>query len=107
MKLIRGIDYCSLHLPASVVTLGNFDGVHLGHQALLQKLMKVGKASVLPTVVITFEPQPKEFFTEQSMGARLMRFREKWAAFKKYPIDYVLCLRFEKKLAALSAEDFV
>jgi riboflavin kinase/FMN adenylyltransferase len=107
MKLIRGYYPSSRSLSGSVVTLGNFDGIHLGHQQLLKQLIKAGKSLSLPTVVITFEPQPKEFFTKQQAVPRLMRFREKWSALKNEMIDYVYCLRFNQKLADVAADEFV
>ena len=108
MKLIRGKQNLlnSHPLNGCVATLGNFDGLHLGHQALLKKLKKIGKELNLLTVVIIFEPQPKEFFTRGKTEARLMRFREKLMGFAKWNIDYVLCLRFNRALANLNAADF-
>lgn len=106
MKIIRGNCHLTHVLKGSVVTLGNFDGMHLGHQALLRQLIGVGRKLQLPTVLITFEPQPKEFFQQQPVS-RLMRFREKCLAAENYGIDFVLCLRFNQTLADLSAEDFV
>src|SRR3990167_7826385 len=107
MKLIRGNDHLTQTLTGSVVTLGNFDSMHVGHQALLRQLKTLGEQRHLPTVLITFEPQPKEFFEKQQTVARLMRFREKYLAAQKYGIDHVVCLRFNRALADLSPEDFV
>lgn len=107
MKLIRGKHDLSHQHRGSVVTLGNFDGIHLGHQALLTKLNAMSHSLKLPSVVVTFEPQPKEFFAKRETVPRLMRFCEKWLAFKDYDIEYVLCLRFNQTLASLSPEDFV
>ena len=108
MKLIRGKQNLLNYYPSNgcVVTLGNFDGLHLGHQALLKKLKKLGKKLNLLTVVIIFEPQPKEFFTKEKTEARLMCFREKLMGFSKWDIDYLLCLRFNRALANLDAADF-
>jgi len=106
MKLIRGKHDLSHQLQGSVVTLGNFDGIHLGHEALLSKLNAMSQSLKLPSVVITFEPQPKEFFAKRETVPRLMRFCEKWIALKDYDIEYVLCLRFNQVLASLSPEDF-
>ena len=108
MKLIRDkypikkkiIDCC-------VATLGNFDGMHLGHQSLLKKLKSLGQAWNLPTVVIIFEPQPKEFLIKNQADSRLMRFREKWATLQAWEIDFLICLRFNQALADLSPENFV
>lgn len=107
MELIRGKHNLADRLYSCVATLGNFDGLHLGHQVLLKKLKKLGQQFNLPTVVIIFEPQPKEFFAKQKAGARLMCFREKWYALAVWKIDYVLCLRFNQALADLSPDDFV
>lgn len=107
MKLIRGLNNLRHQIKSSVVTIGNFDGMHLGHQALIRELVKKSQSVNVPSVVITFEPQPNEFFSQQSPVSRLNRFREKWTSIKKFGVDYVLCIRFNKKFAAISAEDFV
>ncbi len=107
MKLIRGKHNLLTPLNGCVATLGNFDGLHLGHQALLKTLKQLARELKLSTVVIIFEPQPKEFFAKGQTEARLMRFREKWLGFAEWKIDYLLCLRFDRALADLAAEDFV
>ena len=94
-------------LRASAVTIGNFDGVHRGHQLVIEQLQRVARATGLPTVVIIFEPQPIEFFAPARAPKRLARFREKIAYLKAQQIDYLLCLHFDEALAELSAEDFV
>ena len=94
-------------LRASAVTIGNFDGVHRGHQLVIRQLRGVAAAANLPTVVIIFEPQPIEFFAPDKAPKRLARFRDKIAYLKAQHIDYLLCLHFDADLAALSAEDFV
>ena len=107
MKLIRGLYNLRHPLPASAVTIGNFDGVHRGHQLVIRQLQQVAAAADLPTVVIIFEPQPIEFFAPDKAPKRLSRFREKIAFLKAQSIDYLLCLRFDQTLAELSAEAFV
>ncbi len=107
MQLIRGQLCLTRRLSQSVITLGNFDGVHRGHQQLLDALHSQARNMQLPSVVITFEPQPQEFFHSQRQTPRLMRFREKWQIFKEQHIDYLVCLRFHLQLAQCSAEDFV
>ena len=107
MKLIRGLHNLPTPLPASAVTIGNFDGVHRGHKLVIRQLQKVAAAAGLPTVVIIFEPQPIEFFAPDKAPRRLSRFREKIAYLKAQDIDYLLCLRFDQELANLSAEAFV
>jgi riboflavin kinase/FMN adenylyltransferase len=106
MKLIRGLNNLTPALSASAVTIGNFDGVHLGHQLVISQLKRVARAASLPTVVIIFEPQPIEYFAPDSAPRRLARFREKISYLKAQQIDYLLCLRFDAELAAQSAEEF-
>jgi len=107
MKLIRGLYNLTRPIPASAVTIGNFDGVHRGHQLVISQLKQVAGEASLPTVVIIFEPQPIEYFAPDKAPKRLARFREKIAYLKAQRIDYLLCLHFDHKLAAQSAEDFV
>lgn len=107
MELIRCKYDCKKKLGGCVVTLGNFDGMHLGHQSLLRKLKFLGQKLHLPTVVIIFEPQPKEFFLKSQADSRLMQFREKWMAFREWKVDFLVCYRFNKILANLSPENFV
>ena len=89
------------------VTIGNFDGLHLGHQAMLSQLKKAAKARNLPTMVVLFEPQPIEYFNKAAAPARLMSFRQKVESIRKFGIDAVICLSFNKRLALLSASTFV
>ncbi len=107
MKLIRGLYNLERPLPSSAVTIGNFDGVHRGHQRVIAQLQQVAAAAGLPTVVIIFEPQPIEFFAPDRAPKRLSRFREKIAFLKAHKIDYLLCLRFDARLANLTADEFV
>ena len=107
-KLIRGLTNIPKNFPECVATIGNFDGIHLGHQTLIHRLLQKSSALNLPAVLITFEPQPNEFFsTQKDSTARLMRFREKWDALRIFQLDYVLCLHFNRALAALSPAEFV
>ncbi|MBD3654679.1 bifunctional riboflavin kinase/FAD synthetase [Kangiella sp.] len=109
MRLIRGLYSCPSNLFAqgSVATIGNFDGVHLGHQAIIQRLTSKAKALSLPSVVVVFEPHPQEFFRPDAAPARLFKLTDKLLALKDLGVDYVLCLRFNRELAELSAEDFI
>ena len=107
MQVIRGLhNLCSKH-RGCVATIGNFDGVHLGHQAVFRHLREKSAAFGLPSTVITFEPQPLEFFAPDAAPARLTRMREKLQAIKDAEIDRVVLLEFGHKLAAMSAEEFV
>ena len=91
----------------SVVTIGSFDGVHLGHQAILNQVKAVAAELGLPSVVMTFEPQPQEFFSGERAPARLMRLREKVEALFEFGVDQVLCLQFNRELRNLTAAEFV
>ena len=107
MKLIRGIHNLSQAPHGCVLTIGNFDGVHRGHQALLQGLRAEGRARGLPVVVMIFEPQPLELFAADKAPARLTRLREKLRYLAESGVDYVVCLRFDRRFAALTAQAFI
>jgi riboflavin kinase/FMN adenylyltransferase len=107
-QLIRGLHNLTPPEKGCVVTIGNFDGVHRGHQALLAEVKARATALGVPSVVITFEPQPIEYFASgKSQVPRLMRWREKFYALSKYGIDKVLFLRFNQQLAGLTADEFI
>ena len=107
MQLIRGLHNLTSPLPPCVVTIGNFDGIHLGHQHVLEQLKNAASQRNLPATVIIFEPQPIEFFAPDKAPKRLSRFREKLNYLKSQNIDYLLCLKFDQKLSTLDANDFV
>lgn len=107
MEFIRDIYNIKPQHYSCVATIGNFDGVHLGHQQVLQNLNNRAKQLNLPSLLITFEPLALEFFSTANKTARLMRLREKLMVLQPYPLDRVLCLKFNERLANLSAEEFV
>jgi riboflavin kinase / FMN adenylyltransferase len=107
MRLIRGLHNLRPADRGCVATIGNFDGVHLGHRAVFQRLQDRGRALGLPATVITFEPQPMEFFAPASAPARLTRLREKLAVIADCGIERVMLLEFNPKLAGMGARDFV
>lgn len=106
-ELIRNLYNLQSKHKGAVVTIGNFDGVHLGHQVLIDTVKSRAKALHVPSMVIIFEPQPLEFFAPEKKVARLTRFREKFLKLAQTHVDYVLVLRFNQTFAALSAEAFV
>lgn len=105
MLIFRGL-HPSVAQPVAL-TIGNFDGVHLGHQALLQQLKAVAQALGLPTAVLVFEPHPREFFTPQQAPARLTSMREKLELFESLEVSRVHVCRFDSRFAQMSAADFV
>ena len=107
MQIIRGIYNLKPEHHGCVATIGNFDGVHLGHQAVLGQLAEKADESGLPLVVVTFEPQPQEYFRPDESPPRLTRFREKVQALRRYSVDRVLVLRFNEKFSQQSAETFI
>ena len=107
MKLIRGIHNLSQAPHGCVLTIGNFDGVHRGHRALLQGLREEGRKRNLPVMVMIFEPQPLELFATDKSPARLTRLREKLRYLAECGVDYVLCVRFDRRFAALTAQTFM
>lgn len=107
MKLIRGLHNLYPEHRGSALTIGNFDGLHLGHRAVLEQLKRQAADRKLLTTVMIFEPTPQEYFVPQSAPARLQRLRDKLVELRKLDIDQVLCLRFNHQLAELSAAEFV
>jgi riboflavin kinase/FMN adenylyltransferase len=107
MTLMRDLDPSRLANQQSVVTIGSFDGVHLGHQSILQQIIDRAKSHNSRSVVMTFEPQPQEYFSAQTAPPRLMRLREKIEALLNFGIDLVVCMRFNEALRSLTAEQFI
>ncbi len=107
MLLIRGLHNLRAVHRGCVATIGNFDGVHLGHQAVLNALTTRARAAGVPSLVITFEPQPMEFFLPDQAPARLTRLREKLEAIACCGIDRVLLIRFNAAFASIDASAFV
>lgn len=107
MELIRGLHNLRPHHRGCALTIGNFDGVHRGHRAMLARLKERASALDLPAVVMLFEPQPSEYFAPERAPARLMRLREKLEILARLGLERVVCVRFDAQFAALSAEDFV
>lgn len=106
IELIRGLHNLRPHHRGSVVTIGNYDGVHRGHQHMLEAVCVKARELGLPATVVTFEPTPREFFEGTTAPARLMRLREKLEALEFYGIDRVVVLRFDAAMRAMSAADF-
>lgn len=107
MRLIRGLNHLEPLRHGCVLTIGNFDGLHLGHQRVIEKLAEHGRRLNLPSVVMVFEPQPLEYFLGDHAPSRLTRLREKAIQFAKLPVDELLVLPFSRTLADCDAEQFI
>jgi riboflavin kinase/FMN adenylyltransferase len=107
MEIIRGLHNLKTLQPGCVATIGNFDGVHCGHQHILRQLVDKAYSYQLPSVVITFEPQPQEFFAPRVAPARLTRFRDKVEVIADYGIDKLLVIHFNQSFSQLTADAFV
>ena len=105
MLVFRGVP--ALATQSTVLTIGNFDGVHHGHRALLARLTDTARRIALPATVMTFEPHPRELFAPDQAPARLSSLREKFELLAACGIDRVHVLRFTRQLAALTADEFV
>lgn len=107
-KLIRSLKQVAPAEQGGILTIGNFDGVHLGHQQLLAKTVALAKARGVPSIVVTFEPHPHEFFGRgQVTIPRLTRLKEKYLAIAACGVEVLIILPFNHKLTNLSASDFV
>ena len=105
MLVFRGIPEQAT--TSTVLTIGNFDGLHRGHRALLDRLTAQARNVALPAAVLTFEPHPREYFAPDEAPARLTSLREKLNLLESCGIDRVYVCRFNARLAALSAESFI
>ena len=110
MQVIRGLQQLSsFKHKACVLTIGNFDGVHLGLQAVLSQLVDKARELNAPAVVMTFEPSPKEFFARDPAGspARLTRMREKLLKIQQCGVDVVIVVHFDEQFSQMTKEYFV
>ena len=107
MEIIRGVHGLLPKHRGSVVSVGNFDGIHLGHRAVLAQLARLGAERARPTTLITFEPHPREFFSAQHAPPRLTRLREKVNELSKSGLDRLVVLRFDEALSSMAPIAFV
>ena len=107
MEVIRGLLNVKEKHRGAIVTIGNFDGVHKGHRSILKEVSARAKKLNVSTMLICFEPQPKEFFDLYAAPARLTRFREKVDLLADQGIDYVYCVKFDEKARTMTAVEFV
>ena len=107
MELIRGIHNLRSEHHGCVLTIGNFDGVHLGHQAVLAQVKAKASALGVPAAVMTFEPQPQEIFQPEKAPARLTNWREKYLALRDEAIDRHVVIEFNRKFASQPPIEFI
>ncbi len=106
MEIIRGLHNLRPRHRGCVATIGNFDGVHKGHQFIIEKLLQNAQKYQLPAVVISFDPQPQEFFSGKNF-VRLTRFRDKAEIFQQLGLQRILVIYFNQQFSKLSADAFV
>ena len=107
MELIRGLHNLAPRHRGCVATIGAFDGVHLGHRALLAQLITRGRELSLPSAVVCFEPLPREYFAPREAPPRLMSFREKFIELRRLGVDRLLRIRFDEHFRSVTAEAFI
>jgi len=106
MKLIRGLNSFNLNSSGCVATIGNFDGLHLGHQRIISTLKNKANEMDIPLTIVSFEPLPAEYFMPES-PARIYPMRDKIRLLQTLGVDHYLCLKFDAAFAAQKPEDFV
>ena len=107
MKWIRTVDQSLPYINKSVLTIGNFDGIHLGHQKLLNTLVQFAKVEKIPSVVVTFKPHPRLLLNPSAPNHRLFDFNDQFEMMKSLQIDYLIEEKFTKDFALMTAEEFL
>jgi len=107
MELVRGLHNIAKAARGCVLTVGNFDGVHLGHQQMIRAVRQRAAELQLPAAVLVFEPSSKEFIDPDGAPARLTRWREKFTALKAAGVDRLVTLRFNDCMREMTAQAFV
>jgi riboflavin kinase/FMN adenylyltransferase len=104
IEIVRGLHNLKPRHRGCVLTIGNFDGVHRGHQLLLTQLISKSAELGVPSTLMTLEPAPREFFRGATVPARLTRFREKVTLLERTGLDRIVCLPFNERIASIPAE---
>jgi len=104
MRIYRHFEQAS---SPCIATIGNYDGIHLGHQSLINHVISESRAKNLESAVITFEPHPKEFFQPKAAPKRVISLREKLEFFHSHKLDRAYVIRFDKKFSNLEGNDFI
>lgn len=98
LRLVRGTHVVPSELRGAIVTVGAFDGMHLGHRALIDRTVEWARAEGRAALMLTFEPMPREFLQPDSPPARLTNFRERWRLLESTGLDALVLLRFDRHL---------
>jgi riboflavin kinase/FMN adenylyltransferase len=106
MRLLRKLDARSAAAGCYVAAIGGFDGIHLGHRALISRACGLARLAGLASMVLSFEPLPKEFFAAGTAPGRLTNFRERWRLLEALGVDVLCLLRFNEALRNLDGEQF-
>jgi riboflavin kinase/FMN adenylyltransferase len=106
MRIYRHIPKVGFHSPC-VLTIGNYDGIHLGHQKIINELLIESKKNQIDSAIMIFEPHPREFFTPKEAPYRVTSLREKIEFFQSKKIDRVYVIKFNDRFANMSGEDFI
>jgi riboflavin kinase/FMN adenylyltransferase len=104
MRIYRHFEQAS---GPCIATIGNYDGIHLGHQSLINHVISESRAKNLESAVITFEPHPKEFFQPKAAPKRVISLREKLEFFHSHKLDRAYVIKFDKKFSSLEGNDFI
>ena len=107
MEYVRGLQGLKPGHRGAAITVGSFDGIHLGHGALIARACALANQAGRPAMMLTFEPLPREYLSPQDPPARLTDFRERWRVLERSDLAYLCVLRFDEKLRSLTGEQFV
>lgn len=107
MEIFHSITYCKQQTNKTILTIGVFDGVHIGHQNLLKILLKKARIEKLKTIIITFDPTPKEYFNTISHSSKLTSTHEKIKKLEKMGVDCLIIQPFDKKISFIKSDDFI
>jgi riboflavin kinase/FMN adenylyltransferase len=107
MEYVRGLQGLKAGHRGAAITVGSFDGIHLGHGALIARACALANQAGRPAMMLTFEPLPREYLSPQDPPARLTDFRERWRVLERSDLAYLCVLRFDEKLRSLTGEQFV
>ncbi|HWO42704.1 MAG TPA: bifunctional riboflavin kinase/FAD synthetase [Candidatus Eisenbacteria bacterium] len=107
MEIVHDLEHAQPGAPGSVVTIGNFDGIHLGHQALVRSAVEEAQRRGLPAVVVTFEPHPLKVLAPERAPRMLLAPEDKMELLASFGVDLVVAQRFDREFAAIEAQAFV